>query len=156
GDHSGELLDSFLSGEGFTPDPFQLESFTALDAGRNLLVSAPTGSGKTLVGEYAAYRALAGGGRCFYTPPIKALSNQKFRQFRERFGPEHVGLLTGDHSIDADAPIVVMTTEVLRNMIYSGSSALHDLDCVVMDEIHYLGDRSRGVVWEEIILTLDP
>src|SRR5699024_7933960 len=142
--------------EGFTPDPFQLESFAALDAGRNLLVSAPTGSGKTLVGEYAAYRALAGGGRCFYTTPVKALSNQKFRQFRQRCGPENVGLLTGDHSIDADAPIVVMTTEVLRNMIYGGSSALHDLDCVVMDEIHYLGDRSRGVVWEEIILTLDP
>ena len=150
------LLESFLSGEGFTPDPFQRESFAALDAGRNLLVSAPTGSGKTLVGEYAAYRALAGGGRCFYTTPVKALSNQKFRQFRQRFGPENVGLLTGDHSIDADAPIVVMTTEVLRNMIYGGSSALHDLDCVVMDEIHYLGDRSRGVVWEEIILTLDP
>ncbi|MFN7244893.1 MAG: DEAD/DEAH box helicase, partial [Dietzia cercidiphylli] len=138
------------------PDPFQLEAFTALDAGRNLLVSAPTGSGKTLIGEYAAHRALSGGGRCFYTTPVKALSNQKFRQFRHRFGPENVGLLTGDHSIDADAPVVVMTTEVLRNMIYSGSSALHDLDCVVMDEIHYLGDRSRGVVWEEIILTLDP
>ncbi len=153
---STDLVESFLSGEGFDPDPFQLDSFAALDAGRNLLVSAPTGSGKTLVGEYAAYRALAGGGRCFYTTPIKALSNQKFRQFRERFGPENVGLLTGDHSIDADAPVVVMTTEVLRNMIYSGSSALHDLDCVVMDEIHYLGDRSRGVVWEEIILTLDP
>ncbi|PWD96091.1 DEAD/DEAH box helicase, partial [Dietzia maris] len=151
-----DLLEGFLSGEGFAPDPFQLEAFAALDAGRNLLVSAPTGSGKTLVGEYAAYRALAGGGRCFYTTPVKALSNQKFRQFRERFGPENVGLLTGDHSIDADAPIVVMTTEVLRNMIYSASSALHDLDCVVMDEIHYLGDRSRGVVWEEIILTLDP
>ncbi|MBB1020996.1 DEAD/DEAH box helicase, partial [Dietzia sp. E1] len=154
--HPDDLLEGFLSGEGFAPDPFQLEAFAALDAGRNLLVSAPTGSGKTLVGEYAAYRALAGGGRCFYTTPVKALSNQKFRQFRERFGPENVGLLTGDHSIDADAPIVVMTTEVLRNMIYSASSALHDLDCVVMDEIHYLGDRSRGVVWEEIILTLDP
>lgn len=151
-----DLLESFLAAEGFTPDPFQLESFAALDAGRNLLVSAPTGSGKTLVGEYAAYRALAGGGRCFYTTPIKALSNQKFRQFRQRFGTENVGLLTGDHSIDADAPIVVMTTEVLRNMIYGGTYALHDLDCVVMDEIHYLGDRSRGVVWEEIILTLDP
>ncbi|KZO59887.1 DEAD/DEAH box helicase [Dietzia cinnamea] len=154
--HPDDLLEGFLSGEGFAPDPFQLEAFAALDAGRNLLVSAPTGSGKTLVGEYAAYRALAGGGRCFYTTPVKALSNQKFRQFRERFGPENVGLLTGDHSIDADAPVVVMTTEVLRNMIYSASSALHDLDCVVMDEIHYLGDRSRGVVWEEIILTLDP
>ncbi|MFN3338831.1 MAG: DEAD/DEAH box helicase [Dietzia sp.] len=153
---SGTLLESFLHAEGFDPDPFQLESFTALDAGRNLLVSAPTGSGKTLIGEYAAHRAMAGGGRCFYTTPVKALSNQKFRQFRHRFGPENVGLLTGDHSIDADAPVVVMTTEVLRNMIYSGSSALHDLDCVVMDEIHYLGDRSRGVVWEEIILTLDP
>ena len=152
----GVVLESFLSAEGFDPDPFQLESFAALDAGRNLLVSAPTGSGKTLVGEYAAHRALSGGGRCFYTTPVKALSNQKFRQFRQRFGPENVGLLTGDHSIDADAPVVVMTTEVLRNMIYSGSSALHDLDCVVMDEIHYLGDRSRGVVWEEIILTLDP
>ena len=151
-----DTLETFLAGEGFTPDPFQLDSFAALDAGRNLLVSAPTGSGKTLVGEYAAFRALSSGGRCFYTTPIKALSNQKFRQFRERFGAENVGLLTGDHSIDADAPIVVMTTEVLRNMIYGGSSALHDLDCVVMDEIHYLGDRSRGVVWEEIILTLDP
>lgn len=150
------LLESFLSDEGFHPDPFQLESFTALDAGRNLLVSAPTGSGKTLVGEFAAHRSLAGGGRCFYTTPVKALSNQKFRQFRDRFGPENVGLLTGDHSIDADAPVVVMTTEVLRNMIYSGSTALQDLDCVVMDEIHYLGDRSRGVVWEEILLTLDP
>lgn len=154
--HTSELLEDFLTGEGFSPDPFQFDAFAALDAGRNLLVSAPTGSGKTLVGEYAAYRALARGGRCFYTTPIKALSNQKFRQFRTRFGSENVGLLTGDHSIDADAPIVVMTTEVLRNMIYGNSSALHDLDSVVMDEIHYLGDRSRGVVWEEIILTLDP
>ena len=153
---SADLLESFLSAEGFDPDPFQLDSFAALDAGRNLLVSAPTGSGKTLIGEYAAHQALMGGGRCFYTTPVKALSNQKFRQFRQRFGPENVGLLTGDHSIDADAPIVVMTTEVLRNMIYAVSPALQGLDCVVMDEIHYLGDRSRGVVWEEIILTLDP
>lgn len=149
-------LGVFLTGEGFQPDAFQLKSFAALDAGRNLLVSAPTGSGKTLVGEYAAFRSLSGGGRCFYTTPVKALSNQKFRQFRRRFGAENVGLLTGDHSIEPEAPVVVMTTEVLRNMIYSGSSALMDLDCVVMDEIHYLGDRSRGVVWEEIILTLDP
>ena len=147
---------TFLDSEGIDPDPFQLEAFAALDADHDLLVSAPTGSGKTLVGEYAAHRALARGRRCFYTTPVKALSNQKYRQFRRRLGEGNVGLLTGDHSIDADAPVVVMTTEVLRNMIYSGSSALHDLDCVVMDEIHYLGDRSRGVVWEEIILSLDP
>ena len=147
---------AFLAGEGFDADDFQLESFAALDAGRDLLVSAPTGSGKTLVGEYAAHLALARGRRCFYTTPIKALSNQKYRQFRQRFGDGQVGLLTGDHSVEPEAPVVVMTTEVLRNMIYGGSPLLHDLDCVVMDEIHFLGDRSRGVVWEEIILTLDP
>ena len=147
---------TFLAGEGFDADEFQLEAFAALDAGRNVLVSAPTGSGKTLVGEYAAHLALAHGRRCFYTTPVKALSNQKFRQFRRRFGDGQVGLLTGDHSIDPDAPLVVMTTEVLRNMIYGGSPLLAELEYVVMDEIHYLGDRSRGVVWEEIILTLDP
>lgn len=148
------LLASFLAATDLVPDAFQQSAFDALDDERNVLVSAPTGSGKTLIGEYAAHRALARGGRCVYTTPIKALSNQKFRQFRRRFGLDAVGLLTGDHSINPQADVIVMTTEVLRNMIYAESAALETLSCVVMDEIHYLGDRSRGVVWEEIILTL--
>lgn len=148
------LLASFLAASNVRPDAFQQSAFDALDDEKNVLVSAPTGSGKTLIGEYAAHRALARDGVCVYTTPIKALSNQKFRQFRTRFGVDAVGLLTGDHSINPDADVVVMTTEVLRNMIYADSSILDRLSCVVMDEIHYLGDRSRGVVWEEIILTL--
>ena len=148
------LLASFLATTSVRPDEFQQSAFDALDDELNVLVSAPTGSGKTLIGEYAAHRALARGGRCVYTTPIKALSNQKFRQFRKRFGHDAVGLLTGDHSINSDADVLVMTTEVLRNMIYAESGTLERLSCVVMDEIHYLGDRSRGVVWEEIILTL--
>ena len=151
---SRPLLASFLTASNVRPDEFQQQAFDALDDERDVLVSAPTGSGKTLIGEYAAHRALARGGTCVYTTPIKALSNQKFRQFRTRFGADSVGLLTGDHSINPDADVVVMTTEVLRNMIYADSSILDSLSCVVMDEIHYLGDRSRGVVWEEIILTL--
>ena len=151
---SRPLLTSFLTASNVRPDEFQQQAFDALDDERDVLVSAPTGSGKTLIGEYAAHRALARGGTCVYTTPIKALSNQKFRQFRSRFGADAVGLLTGDHSINPDADVVVMTTEVLRNMIYAESSILESLSCVVMDEIHYLGDRSRGVVWEEIILTL--
>lgn len=155
-DQSGTrpLLASFLTASNVRPDDFQQRAFDALDDEHDVLVSAPTGSGKTLIGEYAAHRALARGGTCVYTTPIKALSNQKFRQFRARFGVDAVGLLTGDHSINPDADVVVMTTEVLRNMIYADSSILDTLSCVVMDEIHFLGDRSRGVVWEEIILTL--
>lgn len=148
------LQASFLAATDVQPDPFQQTAFDALDDELNVLVSAPTGSGKTLVGEYAAHRALSRAGRCVYTTPIKALSNQKFRQFRSRFGSDTVGLLTGDHSINSDGDVLVMTTEVLRNMIYAESPTLERLSCVVMDEIHYLGDRSRGVVWEEIILTL--
>jgi len=148
------LLASFLAASNVRPDTFQQAAFDALDDEKNVLVSAPTGSGKTLIGEYAAHRALSRGGICVYTTPIKALSNQKYRQFRARFGADSVGLLTGDHSINPDADVIVMTTEVLRNMIYAEAPVLERLSCVVMDEIHYLGDRSRGVVWEEIILTL--
>ncbi len=119
-----------------------------------MLVAAPTGSGKTLVGEFAVHLALASGGKCFYTTPIKALSNQKFADLTLRYGPEKVGLLTGDNSINSDAPIVVMTTEVLRNMLYAGSGTLTGLQYVVMDEVHYLADRSRGAVWEEVIIHL--
>lgn len=135
----------------FSPDPFQEEALHHVAAGQATLVCAPTGSGKTVVGEGAAYLAHRRGERVFYTTPIKALSNQKFKDFQEKFGESEVGLLTGDTSINSRAPIVVMTTEVLRNMIYQGSD-LADLGVVVLDEVHYLSDRFRGPVWEEVII----
>ena len=138
----------------FPLDRFQNEALDALDAGCHVVVAAPTGSGKTVVAEYGVERAVAAGGRAFYTAPIKALSNQKYRDLVERYGPERVGLLTGDNSINSGAPIVVMTTEVLRNMIYGGSRALSDLHVVVLDEVHFLQDTYRGPVWEEVIIHL--
>jgi len=117
-------------------------------------VAAPTGSGKTVIGEYAVHLALAQGRKCFYTTPIKALSNQKYADLVRRYDSQTVGLLTGDNSINGDAPVVVMTTEVLRNMLYTGSLALSGLGYVVLDEVHYLADRSRGAVWEEVIIHL--
>ena len=119
-----------------------------------MLVAAPTGSGKTVVGEFAIHLARSTGRKCFYTTPIKALSNQKFHDLVERYGPEDVGLLTGDNVVNGEAPVVVMTTEVLRNMLYAGSRTLLGLGFVVMDEVHYLADRSRGAVWEEVIIHL--
>jgi ATP-dependent RNA helicase HelY len=144
----------FAAGLGFPLDPFQERAIALLAAGRDVLVAAPTGAGKTVVGEYACAAALAAGRRTFYTTPIKALSNQKYRDLLRVHGEGGVGLLTGDRSIDGDAPIVVMTTEVLRNMLYAGSRALDDLAYVVLDEVHYLADRERGAVWEEVILHL--
>ena len=138
----------------FGLDPFQERACQALAAGRSVLVAAPTGAGKTVVGEFAADRAIRSGGKCFYTTPIKALSNQKYTELSLRYGAERVGLLTGDTARNGDAPIVVMTTEVLRNMLYAGSQALRGLSHVVMDEVHYLADRFRGGVWEEVILAL--
>jgi ATP-dependent RNA helicase HelY len=138
----------------FPLDPFQVDACEAVEAGHGVLVAAPTGSGKTIVGEFAVHLALATGRKCFYTTPIKALSNQKFSDLVDRYGPGNVGLLTGDNSINGEAPIVVMTTEVLRNMLYAGSRALLDLGFVVMDEVHYLADRARGAVWEEVIIGL--
>ncbi|MEY3020036.1 MAG: hypothetical protein RLZZ272_1020, partial [Actinomycetota bacterium] len=144
----------FLEGLGFVPDAFQLEAIAALERGASVLVAAPTGAGKTVVGEFACAAALESGGKTFYTTPIKALSNQKHRDLIARHGVGRVGLLTGDRSIDGDAPIVVMTTEVLRNMIYAASPTLHGLRYVVLDEVHYLADRERGAVWEEVIIQL--
>lgn len=138
----------------FALDPFQIDACRALEEGKGVLVAAPTGSGKTIVGEFAVHLALREGRKCFYTTPIKALSNQKFTDMVKRYGAEHVGLLTGDNSVNGDAPIVVMTTEVLRNMLYAGSQALDGLGYVVMDEVHYLSDRFRGAVWEEVIIHL--
>src|SRR5689334_1829135 len=138
----------------FDFDGFQVEACRALGEGRGVLVAAPTGSGKTVIGEYAAHLALAQGRKCFYTTPIKALSNQKYADLVRRYDSRTVGLLTGDNSINGDAPVVVMTTEVLRNMLYTGSPALSGLGYVVLDEVHYLADRSRGAVWEEVIIHL--
>ncbi|MGI8578220.1 MAG: DEAD/DEAH box helicase [Nocardioidaceae bacterium] len=138
----------------FRLDDFQRRACESLEQGRGVLVAAPTGAGKTLVGEFAVHLALHRGGKCFYTTPIKALSNQKFADLTLRYGPDQVGLLTGDNTINGEAPIVVMTTEVLRNMLYAGSSTLAGLQFAVMDEVHYLADRSRGAVWEEVIIQL--
>ena len=137
----------------FRPDEFQIQAMDALEAGHSVLVAAPTGAGKTVVGEFAVALSLSTDSRAFYTTPIKALSNQKFADFQKRYGEERVGLLTGDTSINPDAPIIVMTTEVLRNMIYMGAD-LSTLSHVVLDEVHYLADRFRGPVWEEVLIHL--
>ncbi len=150
------LLTEFAATRPFAFDPFQVEACRALEDGGAVLVCAPTGAGKTVVGEFAVHRALATGGTCFYTTPIKALSNQKFSDLVAQYGPDRVGLLTGDTSINSHAPVVVMTTEVLRNMLYAGSRDLDGLTAVVLDEIHYLADKFRGAVWEEVILHLAP
>ncbi|CAM3384795.1 DEAD/DEAH box helicase [Tsukamurella hominis] len=147
-------FDSFTAALEFTLDPFQVQGCRALEQGRGVLVCAPTGAGKTVVGEFAVHLALAAGTKCFYTTPIKALSNQKHAELTARYGAQNVGLLTGDTAINSSAPVVVMTTEVLRNMLYANSTTLDGLSHVVMDEVHYLADRFRGAVWEEVILHL--
>ncbi|MGW9111891.1 DEAD/DEAH box helicase [Microbacterium sp. NPDC055683] len=147
----------FADAQRFDLDPFQIAGCQALEDGRSVLVAAPTGAGKTIVGEFAVHLAMrTPGEKAFYTTPMKALSNQKFRELQAVYGDDEVGLLTGDTNINGDARVVVMTTEVLRNMIYAGSSALQGLRYVVMDEVHYLADRFRGAVWEEVIIHLPP
>ncbi|MGV9798049.1 DEAD/DEAH box helicase [Mycobacterium sp. NPDC003449] len=150
----GPELGVFAAQLPFELDDFQLRACRALENGHGVLVCAPTGAGKTVVGEFAVHLALASGGKCFYTTPIKALSNQKHGDLVARYGADRIGLLTGDQSINGDADVVVMTTEVLRNMLYASSSALQGLSYVVMDEVHFLADRMRGAVWEEVILHL--
>ncbi|MDQ0618973.1 DEAD/DEAH box helicase [Arthrobacter globiformis] len=147
-------LGAFSRTLSFELDDFQRQACKSLQEGRGVLVAAPTGAGKTIVGEFAVYLALQRGLKAFYTTPIKALSNQKFTELTEKYGETNVGLLTGDTSINGDAPVVVMTTEVLRNMLYADSDTLFDLGFVVMDEVHYLADRFRGAVWEEVIIHL--
>ncbi|GAC1443754.1 MAG: DEAD/DEAH box helicase [Mycobacteriales bacterium] len=151
---AGPALTEFETGYSFGLDSFQRTACIALEGGRGVLVAAPTGAGKTVVGEFAVHLALRAGLKCFYTTPIKALSNQKYNDLVDRYGAERVGLLTGDNAVNAGADVVVMTTEVLRNMLYAGSDALRGLSHVVMDEVHYLADRSRGAVWEEVIIHL--
>ena len=140
----------------FSLDQFQVSAFDAIDLGESVLVAAPTGSGKTVVAEYAIGVARLKSMRAFYTAPIKALSNQKYTELVQLYGSNEVGLLTGDNSINPNAPIVVMTTEVLRNMIYARSSSIENLGVVVLDEVHFLQDAYRGPVWEEVIIHLEP
>src|SRR3954467_11266859 len=150
----GVSREELLSRYDFPLDDFQLQALDALDAGESVLVAAPTGAGKTVIAEHAVARAVASGGKAFYTAPIKALSNQKFHDLTALHGRATVGLLTGDNAINGDAPIVVMTTEVLRNMIYGRSGALRHLGVVILDEVHFLQDTYRGPVWEEVIVHL--
>ncbi len=148
------VLKDFASRLPFGLDDFQRRACEQIEDGLGVLVAAPTGSGKTIVGEFSIHLALATGRKCFYTTPIKALSNQKYHDLVGVYGPDRVGLLTGDHSVNGEASVVVMTTEVLRNMLYARSHTLSGLGFVVMDEVHYLADRSRGAVWEEVIIHL--
>lgn len=154
--HSVAVRDRLSSDRSFAPDEFQAKAFDSIDAGRSVLVAAPTGSGKTLVADYGIRLALATQTRAIYTAPIKALSNQKYRDWCLEYGESNVGLLTGDITVNPDAPIMVMTTEVLRNMIYAGNDALERLSVVVLDEVHFIQDAYRGGVWEEIIVHLAP
>ncbi len=147
-------FDDFVNLLKYPLDPFQEQACRELAAGKSVLVAAPTGAGKTVIGEFAIHLAISKQLKVFYTTPIKALSNQKYAELAARYGSERVGLLTGDTNQNGDAQIVVMTTEVLRNMIYANSDSLISLGFVVMDEVHYLADRFRGAVWEEVILHL--
>ncbi len=142
----------FASHLPFPPDGFQRDAFAAIDADRSVLVPAPTGSGKTLVAAYAIHRALGASGKAFYTTPLKALSNQKYEELVATYGKDHVGLLTGDTAVKPDAPMVVMTTEVLRNMLLAGSDLLDGLHTVILDEVHFIQDPYRGGVWEEVLV----
>lgn len=153
-DRGHPVLRDFAAHYAFPLDDFQQRACREIEDGHGVLVAAPTGSGKTVVGEFAVHLALQTGRKAFYTTPIKALSNQKYADLVARYGPDQVGLLTGDHTVNGEAPVVVMTTEVLRNMLYAGSRTLLGLGFVVMDEVHYLADRSRGAVWEEVIIHL--
>ena len=150
----GTALPDFRASISFDLDPFQAEACKKVTEGHSVLVAAPTGAGKTVVGEFAIFQALRENRKAFYTTPIKALSNQKYSELVNRYGAKSVGLLTGDTSINSEAQIVVMTTEVLRNMLYADSQTLDGLGYVIMDEVHYLADKFRGAVWEEVIIHL--
>ncbi len=149
------MLEAFRAQQRFDLDEFQLAACAFVEDGKSVLVAAPTGAGKTIIAEFAIYRAMqTSEDKVFYTAPMKALSNQKFQELVAEYGADNVGLLTGDTNINSHARIVVMTTEVLRNMLYADSDLLKNLACVVMDEVHFLADRFRGAVWEEVIIHL--
>ncbi|MGV8897394.1 MAG: DEAD/DEAH box helicase [Rhodoglobus sp.] len=149
------VLRAFRAAQRFDLDEYQVAACAVVESGKSVLVAAPTGAGKTIIAEFAIYRAMQQeSDKVFYTAPMKALSNQKFQELQAEYGEDAVGLLTGDTNINSHARIVVMTTEVLRNMLYADSDLLKNLSCVVMDEVHFLADRFRGAVWEEVIIHL--
>ncbi|HLG42107.1 MAG TPA: DEAD/DEAH box helicase, partial [Planctomycetota bacterium] len=141
--------------KGFELDPFQRRAIAALESGRSVIVCAPTGAGKTLIAEYAIEKSIRDGRRLIYTAPIKALNNQKFRDFGAMY-PGRIGIKTGDVSMNVDAPILLMTTEIFRNMIFEDPERLADVDYAILDEIHFLDDIERGTVWEECIIFAPP
>jgi ATP-dependent RNA helicase HelY len=149
-----DFLQAFRERYAFPLDPFQEQAVRLIQAGESVLVSAPTGAGKTLVAEFAIYRALAQSRRIVYTTPLKALSNQKFADFTRQYGTDRVGILTGDVKVNPSAPILVMTTEILRNILFTETP--QDIATAVLDECHYLGDEGRGTVWEEIVINSPP
>src|SRR3979411_1513497 len=149
-------LDAFRRTLPFELDPFQVEAIVKLGTHNGVLVSAPTSSGKTVVADYAIYEAMEDGVKAIYTTPLKALSNQKFRALKKRYGDAYVGLVTGEHTINENAPVVVMTTEILRNLIYDDPQRLKDVRYVVLDEVHYIDDYPRGAVWEEVMIQAPP
>src|SRR6202171_4082223 len=146
------LIDAFQATLPFTLDPFQVEAIEKLEAHQGVLVSAPTSSGKTVIADYAVFRGLETDARTIYTTPLKALSNQKYRDYRRLHGDGYVGLVTGENTINPQAPVVVMTTEILRNLIYEDPQRLEQVRYVILDEVHYIDDFPRGAVWEEIII----
>lgn len=153
--HLSSAVADFRATREFDLDDFQIAACESISQGRSVLVAAPTGAGKTVVAEFAVYLCrTVGAGKIFYTTPIKALSNQKYHELASVWGYENVGILTGDTTINGEAPVVIMTTEVLRNMIYAESQTLSELAFVVLDEVHYLADKFRGAVWEEVLIHL--
>ena len=153
---TGPLASAFREGLPFKPDVFQEEALAALESGHSVLVTAPTGAGKTLIADFAAYMAVDQGYGLIYTTPIKALSNQKYRQLCTQFGRERVGLVTGDTVINRTAPLLVMTTEIVRNLLLLDPAALRGVGYLVFDEVHFLADAERGPVWEEAIIWAPP
>ncbi|HNW91471.1 MAG TPA: DEAD/DEAH box helicase, partial [bacterium] len=138
--------------QGKTLDQFQVDAAAAIDNGESVVVSAPTGSGKTLIAEYAIHKLFEGNQRAIYTAPIKALSNQKYRDFKATMGADRVGIITGDVVVNAEAQVLIMTTEIYRNILFQDPGSLHDVRCVVFDEVHYINDIERGTIWEESII----